>query len=86
MSDQQTTPSVADLQGQIDALKQVLLLVVDALADREIDILDAVNRRVPTALVPEVSFPGDQSGPARQRALNDISADISEIIASRSRG
>ena len=86
MSDQQSTPSVADLQGQIDALKQVLLFVVDALADRKIDVLDAVNRRIPTGLVPDSSFPGDQSGPARQRALNDISANLNEIIVSRSKG
>ena len=85
VSDQRPTPNVADLQGQIDALKAILLSVLDALADRKVDVLDAVKRRIPTG-VSDYTLPGDQSGPARQRALNDIIEYISQIIISRSRG
>ena len=53
MSDQQSIPSATDLQGQIDALKQILLFVVDALADRKIDILELVQSRISVGPVPD---------------------------------
>ena len=46
MSDKGPTPTVGDLQGQID-VKMVLLYALDALADAGIDIIGPVQRRIP---------------------------------------
>ena len=77
MNERNELPTTQDLQGQIDALKQVLLFVLDALADSDVDIIRAVGSRIPTSpIVLNLPIPGDESGPARQRALNDIARDL----------
>ena len=75
-----------EVQGQITALKEILVTIIDVLADDNPDILRLVRARHSTGPVPEFAIGPAGFHKGRQIALNDFAADLEKIFESRSRG
>ena len=73
------------LQGQITALKEILVTIIDALADENPDILPLVRRRFAIVPLDELAFGPDDFAKGRQVTLNDFSTDLTKVFESRSR-
>ncbi len=79
MSDRNEKPTFADLQGQIIALNKAFVCIVAVLADKNPQILESIIRMIPSGIIAPDMGLIDKTGPARQRALNDIVEDLRKL-------
>ena len=74
------------LQGQITALKEILVTIIDVLAADNPDILRRVRGNFPNVPLDERAFGPHDFAKGRQVTLNNFATDLTKVFVSRSRG